>query len=354
MKKLLMFIPVAALILASCGNGGKTEEVKEIAGAGATFPYPLYSKMFTEYNTKTGIKVNYQSIGSGGGIKQLSAKTVDFGASDAFLKEEDMKTMGADVIHVPTCLGAVVLTYNIPGNPKLKLTPATLGGIFSGTIKKWNDPKIMADNAGASLPDKDIMVVHRSDGSGTTAIFTDYLVKVSPEFAALVPKAGKEVKWPVGVGGKGNEGVAGQVKSTEGALGYVELAYAQQNNMPMADMKNAAGNFVSATLASIAASSNVEIPADTRIALNNSPAADAYPITSFTWLLIYKEQNYGGRSMEKAKAVTKLIWWMIHDGQEFNEALQYGKLGTKAVAAGEANLKSVTFDGKPVLTDDAK
>ena len=347
-----MFIPVAALILSSCGGGAKTEEVKELQGAGATFPYPLYSKMFTEYNTKTGIKVNYQSIGSGGGIKQLSAKTVDFGASDAFLKDDDIKTMGADVIHVPTCLGAVVLTYNLAGNPKLKLTPETLGGIFSGSIKKWNDPKIMADNAGAALPDKDIMVVHRSDGSGTTAIFTDYLVKVSPEFATLVPKAGKEVKWPVGVGGKGNEGVAGQVKGTEGALGYVELAYATQNNMTMADMKNAAGNFVSATLASIAASSNVEIPADTRIALNNSPATDAYPITSFTWLLIYKEQNYGGRTMEKAQAVTKLIWWMIHDGQQFNEALQYGKLGPKAVAAGEANLKSVTFDGKPVLTDD--
>jgi phosphate transport system substrate-binding protein len=354
MKKLLMFIPVAALILSSCGGGAKTEEVKEIAGAGATFPYPLYSKMFTEYNTKTGVKVNYQSIGSGGGIKQLSAKTVDFGASDAFLKDEDMKNMGADVIHVPTCLGAVVLTYNIPGNPKLKLTPETLGGIFSGSIKKWNDPKIMADNAGAALPDKDIMVVHRSDGSGTTAIFTDYLVKVSPEFATLVPKAGKEVKWPVGVGGKGNEGVAGQIKGTEGALGYVELAYAQQNNMPMADMKNAAGNFVSASLASIAASSNVEIPADTRIALNNSPAADAYPITSFTWILLYKEQNYNNRTMEQAKAATKLIWWMIHEGQEFNEALQYGKLGAKAIAAGEANLKSVTFDGKPVLTDDAK
>lgn len=198
------------------------------------------------------------------------------------------------------------------------------------------------------------MVVHRSDGSGTTAIFTDYLVKVSPEFMALVPKAGKEVKWPVGVGAKGNEGVAGQIKGTEGALGYVELAYAQQNNMPMADLKNAAGNYVAASLASVAASANIDLPGDTKIKLNNSSAAEAYPITSFTWLLIYKEQKYGNNTAEKAKAVVNLIWWMIHDGQQFNEALMYGKLSDKAVAAGETNLKSVTFDGKPVLADNPK
>jgi phosphate transport system substrate-binding protein len=353
MKKILILIPALAMLLSSCGGDKKAEAVKEIAGAGATFPNPLYSKMFTEYNTKTGVKVNYQSIGSGGGVKQLFSKTVDFGASDAFLSDKEIADAKADVIHVPTCLGAVVITYNLVGNPKLKMTPEIIGGIFAGSIKKWNDPKIASENAGTTLPDKDIMVVHRSDGSGTTSIFTDYLVKVSPEFAAKVPKAGKTVDWPVGVGGKGNEGVAGQVKGSDGAIGYVELAYATQNQMPMADIKNAAGNYVSASLASISASANVDMPADTRLALNNSTAADAYPITSFTWLLIYKEQKYGDRTFEKAKAVVDLIYWMIHDGQQFNEALQYGKLSDKAVAAGEANLKSVTFDGKPVLSPEA-
>jgi phosphate transport system substrate-binding protein len=352
MKKLFILVPVLALILSSCGNGGtgtKGGEVKELTGAGATFPYPLYSKMFSEYNTKTGIKVNYQSIGSGGGIKQLFGKTVDFGASDAFLNDKEMQDAGAPVVHIPTCLGAVVITYNIPGNPKLKLSADIIGGIFARTIKKWNDPKIVAENAGTTLPDNDIVVVHRSDGSGTTSIFTDYLVKVSTDFKSVVPNAGKEVKWPEGeVGAKGNEGVSGQIKSTVGAIGYVEVAYAMQNNMPMADVKNAAGKYVPATLPSIAASANVDLPADMRINLNNSPAAEAYPITSFTWLILYKEQKYGNNTAEKAKAVVNMMWWMIHDGQQFNEALMYGKLSDKAVSAAEANLKSITFDGKPV------
>jgi len=354
MKKLLMFIPVAALVLASCGGGGKTEEVKEISGAGATFPYPLYSKMFSEYNTKTGIKVNYQSIGSGGGVKQIFEKTVDFGASDAFLSDKEMTDAKADMINVPTCIGGDVLTYNLPGNPKLKLTPEIIGGIFAGSIKKWNDPRIMAENAGANLGDKDIMVVHRSDGSGTTFLFTDYLTRVSPEFAAKVPKAGKTVDWPVGVGGKGNEGVAGQIKSTEGAFGYVELIYAQQNNMPVADVKNSSGKYITPTLATISASGNGDIPADTRIAICNSSNPEAYPIASFTWLLIYKEQKYGDRTMEKAKAVVDMMWWMTHDAQQYNEALLYGKLPTKALTAAEALLKSVTYDGKPLLTDASK
>jgi phosphate transport system substrate-binding protein len=357
MKKILILIPAIALLLSSCG-GDKTNDtkngaaVKELTGAGATFPNTLYQKMFSEYNKKTGIQVNYGSIGSGGGIAKLKDKIVDFGASDAFLSDDDIKTIPAEVIHIPTCLGAVVITYNLPGSPKLKMTPEIVGGIFAGKIKKWNDPKITAENAGVNLPDKDIKVVHRSDGSGTTSIFTDYLVKVSPDFVSVVPKAGKEVKWPEGeVGAKGNEGVASSVKGAEGSIGYVELIYAQQTNMPMADIKNAAGKYVTPSLASTAASANIDnMPADTRIMLDNSPAADAYPITSFTWLLIYKEQKYGNRTEEQAKALVNLLWWMIHEGQQYNEALSFGKLSEKAVTAAEANLKAVTYNGKTVYS----
>ena len=297
----------------------------ELLGAGASFPYPLYSKMFSEYNKLTGVKINYQSIGSGGGIKQLMNKTVDFGASDAFLSNEDLSKMPAPVVHIPTCLGAAVLTYNLPGNPVLKLTPDVLADIFLGKITKWNDARITKLNPAAKLPGMAISIVHRSDGSGTTFIFTDYLSKVSPEWSTKVGHK-TAVDWPVGIGAKGNEGVSGMIKQTPGAIGYVELIYALQNKMPVAVLKNKKGNFVEASIKSVTAAANVKIAPDARVSITNTEIADGYPISSFTWILLYKEQNFDGRSAEKAKAVVKLVWWMTHEGQQYNAPLVYAPL----------------------------
>ena len=276
----------------------------ELLGAGASFPYPLYSKMFSEYNTKTGVKINYQSIGSGGGIKQLMSKTVDFGASDAFLNDEDMAKMPAAVVHVPTCLGAAVITYNIPGDPKLKFTPDVVVDIFLGKITKWNDARIKKLNPTVKLPDMPISIVHRSDGSGTTFMFTDYLSKVSEEWNNKVGHK-TSVDWPIGIGAKGNEGVSGMIKQTPGAIGYVELIYALQNKMPVGLLQNKSGKYVEASIKSVTAAANVNIPADARVSITNTDAPDGYPISSFTWILLYKEQNYDNRPEDKAKEVVK-------------------------------------------------
>jgi len=339
--------------LASCnsGSGDKAADNsadKQLLGAGATFPYPLYSKMFSDYGTTSGMQTNYQSIGSGGGIKQIMSKTVDFGASDAFLSDDDISKAPAPVVEFPTCIGAVVVTYNLPDNPQLKLTPDIIAGIFLGDIKKWNDEKIKSENPDVKLPDMDITVVHRSDGSGTSFIFTDYLSKVNADWKSKVG-TGKSPNWPAGVGGKGNEGVAGVVKQTPGSIGYVELAYAIQNNMSAASVKNAAGNYVKASLDAASLCANGDIPADTRITITNSNVDQAYPISSFTWIIVYKEQKYGDRSKDKATNLVKELWWMIHDGQKACQPLNYAPLPPKAVAAAEAVLKSVTFDGQPIL-----
>lgn len=323
-------------------------DVKEILGAGATFPYPLYSKMFDEYNKSTGVKVNYQSIGSGGGIKQLMSKTVDFGASDAFLSDDQMKESAAPIVHVPICLGADVITYNIPGDPKLKFTPDVVADIFLGKITKWNDAKIQKANPGAKLPDLAIFVVHRSDGSGTTFVFTDYLSKVSTEWSTKVGRK-TSVDWPTGLGAKGNEGVSGMVKQTPGSIGYVELIYALQNKMQYGSLQNKKGNYMDADLKSVKASANVTIPADARVSLTNTDAPDGYPITSFTWILLYKDQNYDNRPMDKGKASVKLVWWMTHDGQKFAEPLNYAPLPKAALKVAEDNLKSINHGGKPLL-----
>lgn len=320
----------------------------ELLGAGASFPYPLYSKMFSEYNKKTGVKINYQSIGSGGGIKQLMSKTVDFGASDAFLSDEDLAKMPANVVHVPTCLGAAVITYNIPGNPTLKFTPDVVADIFLGKITKWSDTRIKQLNPTSKLPDMPISIVHRADGSGTTFIFTDYLSKVSPEWNAKVGHK-TSVDWPVGLGAKGNEGVSGMIKQTPGAIGYVELIYAMQNKMPVGLLKNKKGKYVEASIKSVTAAANVTIPSHARISITNTDAPDGYPISSFTWILLYKEQNYDGRSASKAKEVVKLVWWMTHEGQEFTTPLIYAPLPKQAKKVVEANLKSIVFNKKSLL-----
>jgi phosphate transport system substrate-binding protein len=323
---------------------------RELLGAGATFPYVLYSKMFDAYYKQTNVKVNYQSIGSGGGIRQLKEKTVDFGASDAFLSDEQLREFDSPVLHIPTCLGAVVITYNLPGNPQLKLTPDVIADIFLGKIKKWNDPRITNLNPGINLPNLNITVVHRSDGSGTTFVFTDYLSKVSNEWAQKVGR-GTSVAWPVGLGGKGNEGVTGLVKQIPGAVGYVELIYAKQNKLPQALVKNKSGKFINPELSSISAAGKTKIPDDTRISITDTDAEDGYPISSFTWILVYKEQNYKGRSLERAKQLVKLLWWIVHEGQAYTEPLDYAKLPGEVVKKAEKIMKSITYNGKPVYQE---
>jgi phosphate transport system substrate-binding protein len=305
--------------------------------------------MFSEYNKTSGLKVNYQSIGSGGGIQQLTSKTVDFGASDAPMNGKQDSALSAPVVHIPATAGAVVISYNLPDlKDTLKFTPDIVAKIFLGEIKKWNDPKIAAVNKGVKLPATDIQVAHRSDGSGTTNIFTTYLSKVSKDWEAKVGK-GSSVNWPVGLGGKGNEGVAGSVKQTPGGIGYVELAYAMQNNMAFGKLQNKAGNFITPSIASVTAAANIEIPADGKVSLTNTEAADGYPISGLSWILVYKEQKYGDRSADKATKMLKLIQWMIHDGQQYSAALNYAPLSPAAVAVGDAILKTVTYDGKPIL-----
>jgi phosphate transport system substrate-binding protein len=344
---LLTMLAVVALVASGCSSQGGSATVKELAGAGATFPYPLYSKMFDTYDGVAGVRVNYNSIGSGGGIKALTDKTVDFGASDAFLSDQEESAMGAPVLHIPTCVGAVVLSYNLDGNPALKLDAGVTANIFLGKVIRWNDPSIAALNAGLSLPDLAITVVHRSDGSGTTSIFTSYLAAVSPSWKSTVG-VGKSVSWPTGVGGKGNDGVAGMISQTKGGIGYVELVYAEQSKMPFASLKNAFGTFVTPSLASSAAAAAVSLPDDLRVVIVNSPAADAYPISAFTWILVYKEQNYTSRTLEQAKALKKLLTWMLTDGQAINEGLSYAKLPAAAVTKALALVNSMTYGGTAI------
>ena len=309
-------------------------------GAGATFPYPIYSKWFSEYHkAHPDVEVNYQSIGSGGGIAQVQAGTVDFGASDGPMSDEQLAKAKVKVFHLPTVLGAVVPAYNIPGvKAELKFTPEALAGIYLGKITKWNDKAIAAANPGVSLPEKDIVVVHRSDGSGTTYIFTDYLSKISPEWKSGVGK-GTSVRWPVGLGGKGNEGVAGLVRQMEGAIGYVELIYALQNNISYGAVKNAAGAFVKASLESTtaAAASMKDMPADFRVSITNAPGKDAYPICSFTWLLVpvqWKDQH-------KKDIFVDFLSWMVTKGQDYTESLKYARLPQQVVTKEQAAFKTI-------------
>jgi len=350
MKKTLKRIAIAALLLFLTATGYQAFAAEEeLLGAGATFPQPLYSKMFDAYYQQYKVKINYQGIGSGGGINQLTKKTVDFGATDAFMTDKEMKDAGATVLHIPTCLGAVVITYNLPGNPKLNFTPDLIAEIFLGKIKKWNDAKIAAVNAGAKLPDIPISVVNRADGSGTNYIFTEYLTKVSGEWKEKIG-AGKTVNWPAGqIGQKGNPGVAGYVSQTPGAVGYVELIYAIQNKMAYGNVKNKAGKFIEPTLKAVSSAANVKIPDDTNVSLTNTDAADGYPIASFTWIMFYKEQNYGGRSKERAEALAKLLLWSVNEGQKYVEPLQYAPLAKEAQTKANKLVHSITWNGTPIL-----
>ncbi len=299
-------------------------------GAGATFPYPMYSKWFSQYHTlHSDTQINYQSIGSGGGIKQLQAKTVDFGASDGPMSDEQLAQTSFKVLHIPTVLGADVPVYNLPSvSGEIKFTPDVLAGIFLGEIKKWNDPRLTKNNSDLKLPDSEIIVVHRSDGSGTTYIFTDYLSKVSEEWKTKVGK-NTSVNWPVGLGAKGNEGVAGTVKQTPGSIGYVELAYAMENHIPFGSVQNSAGEFVKASLDSTtaAAASTPQMPDDFRVSITNSPGKNAYPISSFTWLLVPAQWS----DATKKNTMVGFLNWMLDQGQTMTAELHYAPLPKNVV-----------------------
>ena len=322
-----------------------------LTGAGATFPNPIYTKWFDAYNKQTGVQINYQSIGSGGGIRQFTEGTVDFGASDGPMNDEQMQAIGGKVLHVPTVLGAVVLTYNLAGLGKtmLKFDGPTIADIFLGKITKWNDKQIAGLNPDVKLPDADIIVVHRSDGSGTSYIFTDYLSKTSPEWKEKVGKA-TSVNWPTGLGGKGNEGVTQQVKQTEGSIGYVELIYALSNDLPYAQVKNPGGRFVEPSLASVsaaAASAKFEKNTDFRVSITNAPGAEAYPISSFTWLLVRPDT----KDVAKGKALKDFLAWMLTaEAQKMAEELKYAPLPKEVVSLVQTRLPTLKAGGKLIAS----
>jgi phosphate transport system substrate-binding protein len=333
MRKIILFSLCALLPLAAFGQ-------TKLNGAGATFPYPMYSKWFSEYHKlHSDIEINYQSIGSGGGIRQVTEGTVEFGASDMPMTDEQLKAAKSKILNVPTVLGAVVPVYNVPGvGTELKFTPDVLAGIFLGRITKWNDKAIAAANPDVKFPDKDVIVIHRSDGSGTSFIWTDYLSKVSSDWKSQVGSS-TSVKWPLGLGGKGNEGVAGYVRQMQGAIGYVELIYALQNNIAYGSVKNLAGNFVKGSLDSVtaAAASAPKMPADFRVSITNAPGKDAYPIASFTWLLIPAQS----KDKAKGKILADFLGWMVTDGQKMTTALAYAPLPDNVAAKVKDAIKEV-------------
>jgi phosphate transport system substrate-binding protein len=307
-------------------------------GAGATFPYPIYSKWFSEYHKEhSDVEVNYQSIGSGGGIRQVQAGTVDFGATDGPMSDEQLAQSKVKVLHIPTVLGAVVPAYNIPGiSGEVKFTPDALSGIFLGKISKWNDKAITSANPGINFPDQNITVVHRSDGSGTSYIFTDYLSKISSDWQGTVGK-GTSVKWPVGIGGKGNEGVAGTIRQLPGSIGYIELIYALQNKIPYGSVKNSSGQFIKASLDSTtAAAVGVKMPADFRVSITNPPGKTAYPIASFTWLLVPTTP----RDANKGKMVKDMVVWALDKGEPMASALSYAPLPKEVAEKAKAAVNS--------------
>ena len=351
MKKLLPLL-LALVVFASCGNKNKTAESKSdvsIAAAGATFPLPFYNMVFKNYSETTGVEITYGGIGSGGGIRSLTDKVVDFGGTDAFLSDDKLAAMPAEVVHIPTCMGAVVIAYNLPGVDDVKLSDQLLEKIFMGEITKWNDAAIKALNEGLNLPATDITFVHRSDGSGTTFIFSDYMSKISAKWEAEVGR-GKSLNWPVGMGAKGNPGVSGTIAATEGAIGYIGSEYAFSMKIQTAKIKNSAGNYVEPSIESISAAAKGDLPADTRIMLTNSSDPESYPISGFTWIILYKEQAYNGRTLEQATATVELLKWLMSDAAQSQAVkVHYAPLPTLAVEKANTILKSVTYNGTPIL-----
>ena len=355
-RRAVAFAAVAALtaLMFGCGGapvatGGGTNSggAVRLQGTGATFPMPIYQKWLSEYGKiNKGAQIDYQSTGSGTGIKQIQEQTVDFGASDKWMTDDELKkAQGGELLHIPTVLGAVVLTYNLPGLDKdLQFSPDVVAGIYSGKIKRWDDARIKQDNPGVNLPAADITVVARADGSGTSAVFTDYLAKVSPDWKG---NTGTSPNWPVGQRSKGNEGVTGTIKQNPNTIGYVELIYAEQQKLPVAAIKNRAGAFLKPTLDSItaaAAGSIASTPEDLRVSITDAEGANAYPISSYTYILIYKDQ----KDAVKGKALVDFLWWALHDGSQFARDLKYAPLPAEIVKRAEAKLNSITSGGKPL------
>lgn len=352
MKKIILSVIALTMALAmvSCGgsttNGGRVSQ--ELSGAGATFPLPFYNVIFEQFAQVDGDAVAYGGIGSGGGIRNLRDKIVDFAGSDAYLSDKEMEEM-SPVIHIPTCMGAVVVAYNLDGVKELKLTGELIADIFAGNVKMWNDPRIETLNPDVALPVENIIPVYRSDGSGTTYVFTDYLSKVSPMWNEKYG-AGKSVNFATGQAAKGNPGVAGVISQTKNTIGYVGSEYAFAQKIAYAKIENAKGEFVLPTSESISAAASGEIPTDTRTSITNADATGAYPISTFTWIIIYKEQNYSDRSLEQASATIDLLNYILSDeAQSITSEVHYAPLPTKAVELSKENLKSVTYDGVAIL-----
>lgn len=356
MKNFITVSCIALLLLTACAGpldssdgGSLVGGAVVIQGAGATFPYPLYSRWFSSYNRDNpSIRIDYQSIGSGGGIKQISERTVDFGATDTPMSDDQLKALKRPILHIPTVLGAVVVAYHQPAlQGELKLSAELLASIYLGEITTWNDARIAALNPGANLPDQQIAVIHRTDGSGTTAVFVDYLSKVSKTWSERVGR-GTSVKFPVGIGGKGNEGVTNSIKQIEGSIGYVELIYAIQNRLAYAALQNQAGNFITPTLASVteaAAGSADQLPDDMRMSITNAPGAGSYPIASYTYLLVYRDME----NRVKAHTLARFLWWAIHEGQQQAQAMNYAPLPREVVSKAEQMIRSIATNGEAVL-----
>jgi len=356
MKNLVIII-LAVFVLSACQSSSKKSGEEKSAStseasltaAGATFPMPYYNMVFSQYADKTGVEITYGGIGSGGGIRSLTDKIVDIGATDAYLDEEKLADMPAEVVHIPTVMGAVVIAYNLPGVDGLKLSDKILEKIFMGEINKWNDSEIKSNNSDLNLPDRDINVIHRSDGSGTTYIFSDYMSKVSPKWEKEVG-AGKSLQWPTGMGAKGNPGVAGTISQTEGSIGYIGSEYAFAQKIQTAKVQNSSGNYIAPSIESVSAAAQGEIPEDTRVMLTNSNAPESYPISGFTWIILYKEQNYNDRSKAQTQATVEFLDWLIgEEAQNQAEKVHYAPLPGTAVEKAKAILRSVTYDGETLL-----
>ncbi len=345
MKKVNILLGIVlAVVLTACNN----QDSQKVSGAGATFPAPFYKVIFQKYSEETGSNVSYGAIGSGGGYRSLKDQTVDFGASDVFLKESEMQKLKGEVIHIPAVLGAVVLSYNLEGVKELKLTADVVSDIFVGNIKNWNDEKIKQLNPTVQLPNQAITVVYRSDGSGTTAVFSEYMSKVNDNWNNTIGE-GKSLKFPVGVSAKGNAGVAGLIAETSGAIGYIGSEYALALNIPMASLQNQSGNFIKASIETISASANIEMPDDTRVLITNSSNPEAYPISTFTWLLVYKEQSYNNRNLKEATALKNLMQFVLSEkAQSLAQTVNYSPLSDKALEKAQKALETMTFEGKPI------
>jgi len=354
MRNLIILATILAITV-SCNSGGNKSSADKnkvaITAAGATFPMPFYNLAFKKYTEDSGILLTYGGIGSGGGIRSLSDKVVDFGATDAFLSEKELSEMPAEIVHIPTCMGAVVIAYNLQGVDNLKITPEILEGVFLGSITKWNDPKIKTVNSGVNLPDMNISVVYRSDGSGTTYIFSDYMTKISQVWSQQVG-TGKSLNWPVGMGAKGNPGVAGTISQSVGSIGYIGSEYAFAQKIQYALVQNSSGNFINPEIKTVSSSAKGQIPADTRIMVTNSADPDAYPISGFTWIILYKEQAYNKHSSSQAEATVHFLDWLISpDAQAIAESVNYASLPADAVTVAKNILGTITFEGKPILKD---